>query len=443
MEQQHQRVPKFLALLLLSFAFSNFPLTTSMDVQFEKTSIADPPPSDNLKIFIYDLAEMKQPDLFECSVEQMYGEAERKRVHNLSQWCVTAHFYFRLLMDPRRTLDPREANLFYIPEFTPDQPYWDDKACWPTFMNQLVGIMRTQNPDFEKYPTRHFLTLNRPSRTFRSSCVLMCGNEPTCLYQNFMKNIMILTTEHSSSELPNQPRLIAVPYFSDYHYHKDDMVDAVFLHRARDKFVVGYFNLRHGLPPSNPTYVRNVWLHELSSTTGESKGFVKSSLRTEAMEVIYSNASTHAERSIAYQKSVFCLSPPGDTWSRKATWDSLVYGCIPVFSQIQSFNMPYYCREGEVNDHIGVLVDDKEPLLPQLLQIPPEKVRQMQLNIARLGRSLQYSELTFVQRKYQHGLLEFDAFEVAMSTMSKLAESHAKHTLGVSDNGLYRSVPKP
>ncbi len=236
-----------------------------------------------------------------------------------------------------------------------------------------------------------------------------------------------------------------MPYLSDYHY-KDD-VDAVFFNShgtryARDKFVVGYFNGRLRRP-SPRNYVRSVWSHELSSTTGKSKCFVKTSLRTEAMEVVYSNSSTNNIRSMDYQKSVFCLNPPGDSWIRKGTYDSLVYGCIPVFSHAESFNKPYYCKEGEV-DHIGVLVDDKKPLLPQLLQIPPEKVRQMQLNIARLGRSLQFSELTFVRQKYDlRGLLELDAFEVAMSTMFKLAESHANHTFGLSENGLYRPVPKP
>ncbi len=390
---------------------------------------------------------MKNPDLHQCRLEEVWPQKEREKLPNLSQRCVSAYFYYRLLMDPRRTLDPREANLFYVPLFSSHQPYYD-KQCMPTFLNQLDGIMRKQNPDFEKYPTRHFLTLNRPSGNIHSSCVLLCLVTPTCLYQNFTKNIMFLTIEYVQSDKHspqyNPRRVIAVPYLSDYHYNDD--VDAVFFNshearHARDKFVVGYFNGRH-VPPSHPTYARSVWSHELNSMTGKSKCFVKTSLRTEAMEVVYSNSSTHNSRSIDYRKSVFCLNPPGDSMVRKGTCDSLVYGCIPVFSRVESFNKPYYCREGEV-DHIGVLVDDKKPLLPQLLQIPPEKVRQMQLNIARLGRSLQFSELTFVQQKYQRGALEFDAFEVAMSTMFKLAESNANHTFGLSDNGLYRPVPNP
>ena len=42
-----------------------------------------------------------------------------------------------------------------------------------------------------------------------------------------------------------------------------------------------------------------------------------------------------------YRKSVFCLSPTGDNPARKATFDALIAGCIPVFLDPDSFLNQY------------------------------------------------------------------------------------------------------
>mmetsp|Transcript_38105 Transcript_38105/g.38790 ORF Transcript_38105/g.38790 Transcript_38105/m.38790 type:complete len:86 (-) Transcript_38105:163-420(-) len=40
-----------------------------------------------------------------------------------------------------------------------------------------------------------------------------------------------------------------------------------------------------------------------------------------------------------YRDSVFCLMPGGPTWSRKATLDALVSGCIPVVFHLQTLHL--------------------------------------------------------------------------------------------------------
>ena len=32
-----------------------------------------------------------------------------------------------------------------------------------------------------------------------------------------------------------------------------------------------------------------------------------------------------------FQNSIFCLQPPGDAYTRRSTFDSMLAGCIPVF----------------------------------------------------------------------------------------------------------------
>lgn len=42
-----------------------------------------------------------------------------------------------------------------------------------------------------------------------------------------------------------------------------------------------------------------------------------------------------------FKNSVFCLQPPGDSFTRRSTFDSIVAGCIPVFFHPQSAYKQY------------------------------------------------------------------------------------------------------
>ena len=42
-----------------------------------------------------------------------------------------------------------------------------------------------------------------------------------------------------------------------------------------------------------------------------------------------------------YAQSVFCLQPPGDSPTRRAFYDSLLFGCIPVISKSAAESYTY------------------------------------------------------------------------------------------------------
>ena len=46
--------------------------------------------------------------------------------------------------------------------------------------------------------------------------------------------------------------------------------------------------------------------------------------------------------------STFCLSPPGDTFTRRGFWDSLMAGCIPVVFHDRSRSWPTFFEHGDV-----------------------------------------------------------------------------------------------
>lgn len=64
-----------------------------------------------------------------------------------------------------------------------------------------------------------------------------------------------------------------------------------------------------------------------------------------------------------YRNSVFCLSPPGDNPARKATFDIINAGCIPVFLSHESFDEQYYLHLTKVEkQQISVTIDSKSVL---------------------------------------------------------------------------------
>jgi hypothetical protein len=61
-----------------------------------------------------------------------------------------------------------------------------------------------------------------------------------------------------------------------------------------------------------------------------------------------------------YRKSVFCLSPPGDNPARKATFDIINAGCIPVFLSHDSFDGQYFLHlSKEDKQAVSVTIEGK------------------------------------------------------------------------------------
>lgn len=103
----------------------------------------------------------------------------------------------------------------------------------------------------------------------------------------------------------------------------------------------------------------------------------------------------------SYQRAVFCLCPPGDDPGRKAVFDSLVAGCIPVIFDVSSVYNQYPWHLGERDAlEVSVFVPgtrlirggaDGLDVMTVLQAIPPGVIRRKQEAIARIAPRLQYS----------------------------------------------------
>ena len=99
-----------------------------------------------------------------------------------------------------------------------------------------------------------------------------------------------------------------------------------------------------------------------------------------------------------YRKAVFCLCPPGDDPGRKAVFDSIMSGCIPVVFDVSTLFNQYPWHLGEelaldiaVNIPGAKVRTGKINFLEFLLNVSHSTVRAKQHAIARLAPRLQYS----------------------------------------------------
>lgn len=105
-----------------------------------------------------------------------------------------------------------------------------------------------------------------------------------------------------------------------------------------------------------------------------------------------------AELLSVYRRATFCLCPPGDDPARKAVFDALVSGCIPVIFEVATLYNQYPWHIGEaaaldVSVYIpgGAVRASKIDLMAVLRAVSPEVVRAKQEALRQLAPRVQYA----------------------------------------------------
>lgn len=127
-----------------------------------------------------------------------------------------------------------------------------------------------------------------------------------------------------------------------------------------------------------------------------------------------------------YSQSVFCPHLAGDSWARKGLYDTITNGCIPVLFWGQpKWEMGMrgpraFLPFADQIDWFSVTVSlplksalHHEHLLEMLESIDGSKVREMQRNLARVARKMQYSLFED----------DHDAFSMTMDGLSRMLKS--------------------
>ncbi|KAI4379342.1 hypothetical protein MLD38_005656 [Melastoma candidum] len=116
-----------------------------------------------------------------------------------------------------------------------------------------------------------------------------------------------------------------------------------------------------------------------------------------------------------HKNSIFCLQPPGDSDTRRSTFDSMLAGCIPVFFRRNSAYSQYFWHLPRNYSKYSIFIPEDEVLQNKvsvtetLLRIPSETVKEMREEVIKLIPGVIYAD---PRHDVEHGLE--DAFDLAI-----------------------------
>ncbi|KAJ7980843.1 xyloglucan galactosyltransferase KATAMARI1-like [Quillaja saponaria] len=99
-----------------------------------------------------------------------------------------------------------------------------------------------------------------------------------------------------------------------------------------------------------------------------------------------------------FQSSVFCIQPPGDSYTRRSTFDSILAGCIPVFFHPGSAYIQYLWHLPKDYTRYSVFItgkdvkDGKISIEKILHRIPKSKVVTMREEVIRMIPRVIYAD---------------------------------------------------
>ncbi|CAL4912546.1 unnamed protein product [Urochloa decumbens] len=113
-----------------------------------------------------------------------------------------------------------------------------------------------------------------------------------------------------------------------------------------------------------------------------------------------SRCHTHTPANIMrlFQKASFCLQPPGNSWTRRSVFDSMVAGCIPVFFHAASAYRQYRWHLPKRHLDYSVYIPDADvrernvSIEAVLRAIPPATVERMREEVIKLIPTVIYAD---------------------------------------------------
>lgn len=322
--------------------------------------------------FTYDLLWLFRNTYKETSNRTSNGSPVHRLIeqHSIDYWLwadLTAPESERLLKNVVRVHRQEEADLFYIPFFTTISFFLLEPEQWkPLYREALKWV--TDQPAWKRSEGRnHILPVHHPwsFKTVRKS----------------MKNAIWLLPDMDSTGnwyKPGQVSLekdLILPYVPNV-----DLCDAKCSSESESKRKTLLF-FRGRLKRNAGGKIRAKLMAELSGDDGV---------------VIQEGTAGEGGKEAAQRgmrKSIFCLSPAGDTPSSARLFDAIVSGCIPVIVS-DELELPF---EGILDYRkIALFVSSSDAMQPGWLltflkSISPAQIKEMQRNLAKYSRHFVYS----------------------------------------------------
>ncbi|XP_062099083.1 probable xyloglucan galactosyltransferase GT17 [Humulus lupulus] len=415
--------------LLLSF---RFPLTKNDSKISQPAELPWVPTCQNgtLSVYVYDLPpEFNIALLQRCRKLNVYTDmcphvANRGLGQPISplgsstapsltrpSWYATHQFITEMIFHARvenhacRTWDPERATLFYIPFYgglDASSKFREANLTERDALSVRLVDFVQQQPWWKRNQGKdHFLVLGRTAWDFMRTGQGVDFGANCLLNLPAVKNMSVLTVERQPWQGSNQH---GIPYPSYFHPSTWQEVRT------------WQVKVRNSKRP-----------HLFSFIGGPRKGLEKAAIRDELItqcslstrcELLKCGSKCHEPSHVigVMSRSVFCLQAPGDSFTRRSTFDSVLAGCIPVFfSQHTAYSQYRWFLPEDISEY-SVFFDEKSEasrrIEEELAKIPDERVEQMREKVTALIPRLTYTHPNATGVGFE------DAVDVALAALA-------------------------
>ncbi|KAG2322590.1 hypothetical protein Bca52824_015803 [Brassica carinata] len=392
----------------------------------------------NFTVYVYDLPKEFNTDLLQnCRHLNIYTDmCPHVANHGLGQplrhgggdsetWFATHQFIAEMIFHARvenhpcRTWEPNNADIFYV-------PFYGGLYASSVFREQnltkrdelavrLVDYMSGQRWWGRSNGQDHFLAFGRTAWDFmRSSDEASTDFGANILMQMpRVMNMSVLTVERQPWKGDNQ---FGIPYPSYFHpYTSAEMLTWQDKMRSVERphlfsFVGGP---RKGLEKAA---IRDELIRQCAGSS-----------RCELLKCESGGSRCHDPMTVlgVMARSRFCLQAPGDSFTRRSTFDAMLAGCIPVFFSPHTMYTQYMWYLPDDKRSYSLFLDEKNSTLieQELSRIPESEVVQMREAVIAMIPKLTYAHPNSTNYDLP------DAVDVALEALAKQAKAKVVYSL--------------
>ncbi|XP_015947091.1 probable xyloglucan galactosyltransferase GT17 [Arachis duranensis] len=340
-----------------------------------------------------------------------------------SSWFATHQFiaemiiHARLENHPCRTWDPSEARLFYV-------PFYGGLYASSVFREANLTQRDSLAVDLVDYLQSlpwfninegkdHFLALGRTAWDFMRTPSGPDFGANILLNLPPVKNMSVLTVERQPWQGKNQ---FGIPYPS--YFHPKSLTELMTWQKQIGDSIRPYLfsfvgGTRHGLEKAK---IRDEILKQC-----------KNSMKCELVQCGNGASKCHDPMAVleVMSKSRFCLQAPGDSFTRRSTFDSILAGCIPVFFSSHTAYTQYAWYLPDEKNTYSVFIDEndcgegKKSIEEVLMGISKEDEEKMRVAVINLIHKVTYMHPNAsVVEDVSFG----DVVDIALERLSRIVE---------------------
>ncbi|KAJ9146665.1 hypothetical protein P3X46_028901 [Hevea brasiliensis] len=401
-------------------------------------------------IYVHDLPSQFNEDLIKhcrslsewsnmCPFISNFGLGPRlknsERVLLNTGWFETNQFMLEVIFHNRMkqykclTNDSSLASAIFVPYYAGldvVRYLWNSHRLMRDYYSlNLVKWLR-ETPEWKRLWGRdHFLVAGRITWDFRrlTNGDSDWGNRLMLLPES--KNMTMLTIESS----PWSQNDFAIPYPTYFHPSSDDEVFQWQnkMRRMKRRFL---FSFAGGPRPNVTNSIRGEIIDQCQATRRKCK----------MLECVPGSNKCYKPVYVMkiFETSTFCLQPPGDSYTRRSTFDSILAGCIPVFFHPGSAYVQYLWHLPKDYTKYSVFIpanevkNGKASIERILSRIPKAKILAMRDQVIKLIPGVVYADPRSTLETLE------DAFDITIDgVLERIEQTRRDISEGkdVSDNG--------